>query len=62
MLRKVWAEYFTVILTTMGLPWEIYEMIHRYTHWKLGLFFANVVVLGYLIWLLRHKLKSEQPE
>ena len=59
MLRKVWAEYFTVVLTTLGLPWEILEMVKRFTVWKMGLFFANVVVLGYLIWLLKRKRARE---
>lgn len=59
MLRKVWAEYFTVILTTLGLPWEIYEMFHHFTLWKFGLFFVNVLVLAYLIWLLRRKRQRE---
>ena len=54
-LRKVWAEYFTVVLTTLGLPWEIYEMIKHFTVWKLGLFGANLLVLVYLVWLLRRK-------
>ena len=55
MLRKVWAEYFTVILTTLGLPWEIYEMARHFTVWKAGLFVVNILVLAYLIWLLRRK-------
>lgn len=58
MLRKVWAEYFTVILTTLGLPWEIYEMMHHFTLWKFGLFAVNVLVLAYLVWLLRRKRRE----
>jgi uncharacterized membrane protein (DUF2068 family) len=59
MLHKVWAEYFTVCLTTLGLPWEIYEMGKHFTAWKLALFVANVVVLAYLIWLIRRKRERE---
>jgi uncharacterized membrane protein (DUF2068 family) len=55
MLRKVWAEYFTVVLTTLGIPWEIYEMGKHFTLWKLGLFVINILVLAYLIWILRRK-------
>ena len=62
MLHKVWAEYFTVVLTTLGLPWEIYEMARHFTAWKLGLFAANVLVLGYLIWLLRRKRAATSCE
>ena len=58
-LHKVWAEYFTVVLTTLGLPWEIYEMIKHFTVWKLGLFVANLLVLVYLVWLLRRKRNNQ---
>ena len=57
-MHKVWAEYFTVVLTTLGLPWEIFEMLRHFTVWKLGLFVANLLVLGYLLWLLRRKRDS----
>jgi uncharacterized membrane protein (DUF2068 family) len=59
LLRKVWAEYFTVVLTTLGIPWEVYEMIKHFTLWKAGLFAANLLVLVYLVWLLRRKRKKE---
>jgi uncharacterized membrane protein (DUF2068 family) len=59
MLRKVWAEYFTVVMTGLGLPFEIYEMFRHFTMLKLGLFVTNLVVVGYLIWLLRRKRESE---
>jgi uncharacterized membrane protein (DUF2068 family) len=52
-LHKVWAEYFTVILTTLALPWEIYELVHRFEAYKIGLLAANVAVLLYLLWVLK---------
>ena len=54
-LHKVWAEYFTVALTTLALPWEIYEMIHRFEWYKVGLLLANVAVVLYLVWVLKKK-------
>ena len=30
-LEKVWAEYFTLILTGSFLPWELYEIIRHVT-------------------------------
>jgi uncharacterized membrane protein (DUF2068 family) len=54
-MRKVWAEYFTVILTTAALPWEGYEIVVRYTVFKLALLFINLVVLIYLLWVLKRK-------
>lgn len=57
-MEKAWAEYFTVILTSIGLPWEIYELIERYSAYKVLLLAVNVAVLIYLIWILRKKRKG----
>ncbi len=57
MLEKVWAEYFTVVLTAMGLPWEIYELVKRFTLLKVALLVGNLAILGYLIWELQRKKK-----
>ena len=54
-LRKRWAEYFTVFLTAMGLPWECYELIYKFSPYKVGLLVINLVVLAYLIWVLVQK-------
>jgi uncharacterized membrane protein (DUF2068 family) len=55
MLEKRWAEYFTVFLTTMGLPWESYEIVVRYSPYKVGLLLINLVVLLYLVWILKKR-------
>jgi uncharacterized membrane protein (DUF2068 family) len=59
MLEKRWAEYFTVTLTSLGLPWEIYELMHRYSHFKVGVMVVNVVVLIYLVRILRKRRQDE---
>lgn len=51
--RKVWAEYFTVVLTSLGLPVEIYELIRRANWFKFGALVANLAILLYLILVLR---------
>jgi uncharacterized membrane protein (DUF2068 family) len=58
-LEKTWAEYFTVVLTTMGLPWESYELIRRFTWPRVGLLLVNLAVLFYLVWLLRRKKQEK---
>jgi uncharacterized membrane protein (DUF2068 family) len=58
-LRKLWAEYFTVILTVTALPWEGYEVLEHYTVFKLTLLMLNLAVLFYLLWIL--KRKKEPP-
>jgi uncharacterized membrane protein (DUF2068 family) len=54
-LRKRWAEFFTVFLTAMALPWECYELVHKFSPYKVGLLVINLLVLGYLLWVLRQK-------
>ena len=36
LLRKRWAEYFTVIMTAIPLPYEVYLLVHHTTHSKLA--------------------------
>ncbi len=54
-LRKTWAEYFTVILTTLGLPVELFELMHRFTWLKVGALAANLVILAFLLWILKRR-------
>jgi uncharacterized membrane protein (DUF2068 family) len=53
LLHKVWAEYFTIVLTAGALPWEVFELIHHFTGLKVALMALNVAVLLYLLWLVR---------
>jgi uncharacterized membrane protein (DUF2068 family) len=62
MLEKRWAEYLTVTLTLMGLPWECYELIKGFTWFKVGLMAVNVAVLVYLVWVLRKKWMQHGEE
>ncbi len=55
MLEKRWAEYFTTILTAMGLPWESYELMQRYSPYKVALLVINLGVLIYLVWILKKR-------
>ena len=59
MAEKVWAEYLTLSLTVIFLPWELYELARRPTagHW--GLLLINLAVLAYLLWLLRMKRRTQ---
>ncbi len=49
MLEKVWAEYFTALITASFLPLEIFELWHRITWFRVGLFVVNLAVLAYLV-------------
>ncbi len=58
MLEKVWAEYFTVIMTAGAMPFEIYELVEKYTDLKLAVLFGNAAIVIYLAVLLRQKRRK----
>jgi uncharacterized membrane protein (DUF2068 family) len=54
-LRKRWAEWFVVIMTSSLLPLEAYEIWHKVTLAKIALTLGNLIILGYLIYVIRRK-------
>jgi uncharacterized membrane protein (DUF2068 family) len=57
-LDQLWAEYLTVIATSLLLPFEVYELVRHPTAWKAGGIAVNVAIVVYLAHLLRRRLKS----
>ena len=58
-LQKVWAEYLTLSLTVMFLPWELWELARRPTYMRFGLLLINLLVLAYLLWILNRKKQQD---
>lgn len=56
-LRKRWAEWFVVIVTSTLLPLEIYEIIHKVSVIKIAVTVINLLVIAYLIVVIRRKKK-----
>jgi len=52
-MRRRWAEYLTVIATGLLIPYEVYEVIHHVTLFKVGALLLNVSVVGYLAYRKR---------
>jgi uncharacterized membrane protein (DUF2068 family) len=50
---KRWGEYFAMIVTSLGLPFEIYELSKQVTVTKLVLFALNLLLVGYLVYTRR---------
>jgi uncharacterized membrane protein (DUF2068 family) len=50
---KRWAEYLTFLATTLLLPLEIYELIHKQSPLKIIGFVVNVAVVVYLLYAKR---------
>jgi uncharacterized membrane protein (DUF2068 family) len=61
-LRKRWAEYFTLILTASFLPWELFEIIRHVTPIKIGLTILNALVVLYLAYVLKQRETAKYPQ
>jgi uncharacterized membrane protein (DUF2068 family) len=59
LLRKHWAEYFTVFATGFFIPLELYEVIRAPTPIRVGVLVCNVAIVAYLIYQLLRKKQTE---
>ena len=57
-LRKRWAEYLVVIITSTLLPLEVYELWKSITWPKVLLIIGNLAIIAYLIHLILSKRKE----
>jgi uncharacterized membrane protein (DUF2068 family) len=57
LLRKHWAEYFTIITTGLFIPLEIYELVRHFTVVKLVVTVINVLIVWYLVVRVRSRSK-----
>jgi uncharacterized membrane protein (DUF2068 family) len=55
LMRKRWAEYFTVITTAVFIPLEIYEIFHHFRAMKVGVLVVNVAIVWYLVRRIRQE-------
>ena len=58
LLRKDWAEYFTIITTGALLPLEVYELAKHVTMAKIIVLMINAAIVWYLI--VRVRSRSRQ--
>src|ERR1700674_149767 len=57
-LRKRWAEYFTIVSTSLFIPLEIYELAKHASIAKGILLLANAAIVAYLVVELRRTSKN----
>jgi uncharacterized membrane protein (DUF2068 family) len=57
-LRKRWAEYFTIVSTSLFIPLEVYELVKRVTFAKGILVLVNAGIVAYLVMELRRNAKK----
>jgi uncharacterized membrane protein (DUF2068 family) len=56
--RRRWAEYLTVLATSLLFIPEIWEIARKATPLKVGALLANIAIVGYLILRLRTARRS----
>jgi uncharacterized membrane protein (DUF2068 family) len=59
-MENTWAEWLTIGLTASFLPWEIFELARHFTWVKVGITLVNVLVLIYLLWVQRLRLRAHR--
>lgn len=57
MLKKTWAEYLTLLLSAMLLPWELFEILRKPTWPKCVFTLLNIAVVLYLAAYLQRRQK-----
>ncbi len=53
--RRRWAEWLTVVATSLLVPFEVYELVRNPSWLKAGGIAVNVVVIVYLYRIVRRK-------
>jgi uncharacterized membrane protein (DUF2068 family) len=56
--RKRWAEWLTVIATSLLIPLEVYELVRKPSWLKAGGIVVNVLIVAYLVRVVRRKGSS----
>ncbi len=54
-----WAEWFALISTGIYLPFEIYEIFHRFSWFKVAIFGTNLAIVIYMAYALRHSKEQD---
>ena len=52
-LRRRWAEYLIVFATGLLIPYEVWEVVHKVTLFRLGGLALNVAIVAYLAYKKR---------
>ncbi len=61
--RRPWAEWLTIVATSVFIPFEIYELAQKVTPLRVGALVVNVLIVIYLVArrVLEHGRKKERP-
>ncbi len=54
LLRKRWAKYFAVIVTSSFVPLEVWELVRQFSLTKIVVMAVNVAIVWYLVLRIKH--------
>lgn len=60
--ERRWAEWFAALSGGVYIPIELYELAHRVTWFRLTALVVNVLVVGYMAWLLTERRRKAAME
>ena len=62
LMKKHWAEYFTIITTASLMPLEIYELVERVSAAKILVLIVNAAIVWYLVAkVMRDRRNTQMP-
>jgi uncharacterized membrane protein (DUF2068 family) len=54
-LRKRWAEWLTIVVTSSFVPFEVYELVHQASVGKAVAVLLNLAIVAYLVVRVRQR-------
>ena len=58
-LEKRWAEYFTIVVTGLLIPLEVYELVREVTVPRVSALVVNIAAVAYLVVRLLHHRRQD---
>ncbi|MDC0610361.1 DUF2127 domain-containing protein [Vibrio sp.] len=55
-----WTEWFALVSGAIYLPFELYEVITKFGFISVTVLLINLVVVGYLYWIIRESKEAKQ--
>lgn len=59
-MGKTWAEWLALVGGGLYIPVELYHLWHRFTWLKVAVLVANVAVVVYMAYALKHRAEKER--
>jgi len=59
--KQRWAEYLTIVVTSLFIPLEVFESFRHFGAAKLVLLVVNVTIVCCLLWVLKKNPKMKTP-